>query len=497
MADNKPTKTNNDADVVVTQETESMIDENGRAVTVTKKVTKETLPDGNINTTIEIVTEKVVSDDADDEKKTDEAEKDETAADGADDAEDADDANEEEIDAAESAEDEAAEELAEATMPGPKKPRKTFNILLVILCLLAIGMSGFSLFANYTNLFRRVNWANFDDGNKITFMEGTIAEVANRVSSSVVSILTETRVQSWYGQSSTASAAGTGFIVTKDGYVVTNKHVIEGAEKVSIVLDSGKTYDANEVEVVGTDPSNDVAFLKIKGATDLPAATLGDSKTITVGQQVIAIGNALGQYQNTVTEGIISGTGRIVVAADSNGQNAEKLTDMVQTDAAINAGNSGGPLVNAAGQVIGINTAVGSGNNLGFAIPISSIKGMLKSITETGKIQRAYLGVYYDSLTTDSAKKYGLSVTAGAYVHNSNGNAVIADSPAAKAGIKDGDVIVRVNGAKVGENGSLGTLIGEYAPGDTISLTIWNDGSERTVDVTLAEYPTTEMQQKN
>lgn len=370
------------------------------------------------------------------------------------------------------------------------RSNNSYRGLTLTFSILAFICSGAALTASTTDIFKHVNWANFDNGNSISFSEGTIAEVAERVSPSVVSILTETRVQSYYGQTSTSTAAGTGVIVSKDGYILTNKHVIDGASKVSVVMDSGKTYEANEVEVVGTDPSNDIAFLKIKGATDLPAVTLGDSKTLSVGQQVIAIGNALGQYQNTVTEGIVSGTGRAITAADSTGQNAERLTDMIQTDAAINAGNSGGPLVNAAGQVIGINTAVGSGNNLGFAIPISSIKGMLKSLTETGKLERAYIGVYYDSLTAETAKNYNLDITTGAYVHNSNGGGVIADSPAEKAGLKDGDVIIRVNGAKVGEAGSLSTLVGEYAPGDTVTLTIVRDGAEKNIDLTLGTFPT-------
>lgn len=144
------------------------------------------------------------------------------------------------------------------------------------------------------------------DGNSANFTEGSIAEVAARVAPGVVSILTETRTTSWFGQSSTQTSAGTGMIVTSDGYVLTNKHVIEGARSISVILDDGTTYE--DVELVGSDPLNDVAFLKIKNAKDLPTVTLGDSKTINAGKQVIAIGNALGKYQNTITSGIISGT---------------------------------------------------------------------------------------------------------------------------------------------------------------------------------------------
>ena len=183
-------------------------------------------------------------------------------------------------------------------------------------------------------------------------------------------------------------------IVTKDGYVLTNKHVVDGSNTIKVVLDSGETYD--KVKLIGTDPLNDVAFLKIDGVDDLPIVKLGDSKTIHAGQQVIAIGNALGQYQNTITQGIISGTGRSLTAYSSDYSSSENLSDMIQTDAAINSGNSGGPLVNAAGEVIGINTATTSeADGIGFAIPISSVKGMLKNIINNGSASRAYIGVYY------------------------------------------------------------------------------------------------------
>lgn len=323
------------------------------------------------------------------------------------------------------------------------------------------------------------------DGNSANFTEGSIAEVANSVSPAVVSVKTETRTYSYFGQDSTSSAAGTGTIVTSDGYVVTNKHVVEDANSISVVLDDGTEYD--DVELVGEDPLNDVAYLKIKNVSDLPTVTLGDSKTIVTGQQVIAIGNALGQYQNSVTEGIISGTGRTITATDSSYSTYETLNDMIQTDASINAGNSGGPLVNAAGEVIGINTAVSNGNGIGFAIPISSVKGMLKNIIENGKAERAYLGVSYVNLTPDVAKSYDLSVTTGAYV--TGDNAVISGSPAEKAGIKTGDIIVSVGGVKVGSSGTVSSLLGEYTVGDKVEIIVLRDGKEVKLKATLEAYP--------
>lgn len=372
------------------------------------------------------------------------------------------------------------------------REKHSYNSVTLVLAIVAVACSGLSL-ANSLgsiNLTSGVFSGISYDGNTVEFSDNSITAVAEKVAPSVVSILTETRSESWTGQSVTGNSAGTGVIVTKDGYILTNKHVIDGAEKISVMLDNGTTYESGEVELVGVDPSNDIAFLKIKGATDLPYAELGDSKTLKVGQRVIAIGNALGQLQNTVTEGIISGTGRTITASDSTGYSAERLTDMIQTDASINAGNSGGPLVNAAGQVVGINTAISSNaQNIGFTIPISSIKGLLKTIINTGEAKRAYLGVYYTTLTPSITKKYGLDVSTGAYIHSDDSVAVIKNSPADKAGLRDGDIIVKVGDTEVGTAGSLATLIGEYATGESVELTINRQGQEVKTTVTLEDYP--------
>lgn len=364
-------------------------------------------------------------------------------------------------------------------------------IVMTIACVTAVCSVvalAFSIYT-YNNSSARITWGSGVDGNSANFTEGSIADVASKVSPGVVSITTETRTTSWFGQSSTSTAAGTGMIVSADGYVLTNKHVVEGANKVNVILDDGTTYE--NVTVVGTDPINDVAFVKINDVSNLPAVTLGDSKTMTVGQQVIAIGNALGQFQNTVTEGIVSGLGRSITATDSSYNSYEYLTDMIQTDAAINSGNSGGPLVNAAGQVIGINTAVSDGNGLGFAIPISSVKGMLKTVLSSGKAERAYLGVNYVTVTPDVAKEYNLSVNYGGYVYSkSSSNAVISGSPADKAGVKSGDIITAINGVEVGKAGSVTSLIGEYSVGGTVQLRILRDGKELNLNATLDAYPT-------
>jgi len=329
-----------------------------------------------------------------------------------------------------------------------------------------------------------------DDGNLVTTdEENTVANVAEKVSPAVVSITTNTTVSSFFGTSS-QEAAGSGIIVTSDGLILTNKHVISGANSIQVVTAAGTTYA--DVQVVGTDPLNDVAYLKLKNAKDLTAATLGDSSTTRVGQGVIAIGNSLGQYQNTVTSGIISGKGRPVSASSDGGQsNAESLTDLIQTDAAINPGNSGGPLLNRAGQVVGINTAVAANaQGIGFAIPINATKGTLKSIAAGKGAQRAYLGLNYVPITAEVARHYSLSVKQGAYVAATDGsNPVQSGSPAEKAGLQDKDVITKINGLQVGLQGGVSSLIGEYMPGDTVDITLLRDGKEMTTRVTLAAYP--------
>lgn len=327
-----------------------------------------------------------------------------------------------------------------------------------------------------------------EDGNKIiTEEEENISSVVAKVSPSVVSIVTEAEATMFpFGGSSTEQGAGTGIIVSKDGYVLTNKHVVEGVDTVGVVLTDGTAYE--DVEVLGSDPLNDVAFLKIPGATDLTPADLGDSTSVRVGQKVIAIGNSLGQYQNTVTSGIISGTGRPVSAQAGN--SIETLTDLIQTDAAINPGNSGGPLLNLQGQVIGINTAIAAdAQGIGFAIPIGATKGILKGVLDGRGVQRAFLGINYIPVTADTADRFNLSVKKGAYVYNGEDrSAVASNSPAAKAGIKNGDVITKVGDIEVGDRGSVASLVAEYAPGETVQLTVVRDGRTLTLDATLTAY---------
>jgi serine protease Do len=327
-----------------------------------------------------------------------------------------------------------------------------------------------------------------------------ISSIAKTVGQSVVSVDVQSQVQSrdffGYGQTQNQEAAGTGFILSSDGIIVTNRHVVPpGTTSVSVTLSDGTHYD--NVEVVGRTSSNssqDVAFLKIsdlKGKTVVPV-TLGDSSKMQVGDRVIAIGNALGQFQNTVTSGIISGFGRDVTAGDQSGaQTNESLTDLFQTDAAINEGNSGGPLVNINGEVIGINTAIAAqAQNIGFAQPINDMKGLITSVLGGGKLEQPYLGVRYVSLTNDLAKEFNISVKRGAYITSGSGQeAVVAGSPAEKAGLKDKDVITKVNNITVDDKTSLTAALSRFRVDDKVTLTIIRDGKTTTKQATLEAAP--------
>ena len=392
---------------------------------------------------------------------------------------------------ANSAEDTESESEEKSTSKTEKKPKiKTGkNRFATFASLVAVALSGTALYYAYnrptTSIFHSSNSAS---NNAATFAEGSISEIANSVSKSVVSIITNTSTTGSFFTGQVSQAAGTGFILSSDGYIATNKHVVANATKIGVILDDGSTYE--DVELIGTDPINDFAIIKIKDVKDLTPIKIGDSKTTNIGQQVVAIGNALGTYQNSVTSGIISGKGRSLTASDSSRTTYETLSDMIQTDAAINGGNSGGPLVNAAGEVIGINTAYASqGNNVGFAIPINSVKGIMAGVLKDGKFERAVLGVRYQTITPLIAKEKKLDVTAGAYVKGSNNaSAVIKGSAGDKAGIKDGDIITAVNGTKIGTAGSLGSLIGEYAVGDTVKLEVYRDKKYVQLDVKLEAY---------
>lgn len=324
---------------------------------------------------------------------------------------------------------------------------------------------------------------------KIVLQEGEIvAEVFRKVSPSTVAITTESISQGRrYVAPQVLQGAGSGIIISKDGYVLTNKHVIpEGVNSVSVILHDGKEY--KDVKVVGRDPLNDIAFLKINGVNDLTPAAIGDSSKVAPGQKVVAIGNALGLFRNSVTAGIISGVGRPIETYDNG--SSEKLENLLQTDAAINPGNSGGPLVTLTGEVIGVNTAVSAqGDAIGFAIPINDAKGLISSVLEKGKIVKPYLGVRYIGLNSEIAKQLDLKRSEGAYVAAGDGQpAVMPGSPAAKIGLRERDIITKVDGHAITPDSSLASKLAQHKPGDKVELTVVREDKEQKISVTLEAY---------
>ncbi len=280
---------------------------------------------------------------------------------------------------------------------------------------------------------------------------------------------------------------GSGFVVSADGLIFTNKHVVadEKAEY-TVFTNDGKKYAA---KVLARDPVNDIAILKVT-ASGLTPATLGDSDAVKLGQTAIAIGNALGEYRNTVSVGVISGLARNVTAGGSL-LGEETIQGVLQTDAAINPGNSGGPLLNLRGEVIGVNTAIASNaQNIGFAIPINQAKRAIDSVKRTGSIKTPYLGVRYVQVTEDMAKKQKLSATEGALVRGAaDGPAVIPDSPAAKAGVIAEDIITAVNGEALTADVTLAQLIQKYNIGDIVTLSVKRGEKSLTLTATLEERP--------
>ncbi|PIU33185.1 hypothetical protein COY29_01290 [Candidatus Woesebacteria bacterium CG_4_10_14_0_2_um_filter_39_14] len=259
---------------------------------------------------------------------------------------------------------------------------------------------------------------------------------------------------------------GTGFIISEDGLIVTNKHVVEETQAVyKVITKDDQTY---EVQKIFRDPVNDLAILKID-ANNLQPVEMGDSDKLKVGQFVIAIGTALGEFKNTVTTGVVSGLGRGITAGSPLEGYTERLDDVIQTDAAINPGNSGGPLLNSLGQVIGINIAIAAGGeNIGFAIPINIVKEAIDNFNKTGQFDRPFLGIRYQMISRGG----------GAYVVE-----MVAGASADKAGLEVGDIITKFDGQEVKDE--LSKLISQKKVGDKIKLTVWRDDQELEINVIL------------
>jgi serine protease Do len=335
---------------------------------------------------------------------------------------------------------------------------------------------------------------------KVVTEENVVIDVAEKVSPSVVTVGIKTtatvrkpmvfdpfstdpfgfmRGQGGFQQQNIEEDIGSGFVIAKDGLIVTNKHVVSDTTAAyKVVTNDNKEY---VVQKIYRDPVNDLAILKVD-ATGLKPIELGDSSKLKVGQFVVAIGTALGEFRHTVTTGVVSGLGRGITAG-SMFEGAEKLDNVIQTDAAINPGNSGGPLINSSGQVIGVNTAVSaSGQNIGFALPINVVKDAINTFNTTGQFSRPYLGVRYRAVDRNTALANG--VPQGAYVQS-----VITDSPADKVGITAGDIITKIGGVTLNgaDTNNLAGEIGKKKVGDKVDIELWREEKTVNVIVTLEE----------
>jgi len=284
------------------------------------------------------------------------------------------------------------------------------------------------------------------------------------------------------------AGSGSGVIVSDQGYIITNNHVVEGASQLAVVFADSTQRQA---ELVGTDPLNDIAVIKVDG--ELPGvAAIGDAAALQPGEQVLAIGSPLGNFRNTVTAGVVSATNRSVGSMEG----------LIQTDAAINSGNSGGPLINLSGEVVGINTLVvrnemayGSAapvEGLGFAVPSTIFRNVADQLIATGEVRYPFLGISYLTIDGTVAAEFSLPVQNGAFVQSlqPGQSGVQPGSAAAQAGLRDGDIITAINGQQLDANTSLRQLLLQHRPGDTVTLTLLRDGQEQQVDVTLGERPT-------
>jgi S1-C subfamily serine protease len=327
---------------------------------------------------------------------------------------------------------------------------------------------------------------------RVVTEESAVVEITERVSPSVVTVSIEqpqrrilelspfggfrSRIEGGQQQD-----IGTGFVVSEDGLIITNKHVVSVSDaSYQVITQDGSEY---KVEKISRDPSNDIAVLKID-ATGLTPVELGTSENLKVGQFVVAIGTALGEFRHTVTTGVISGLGRGITAGSVYEGYVERLDDVIQTDAAINPGNSGGPLLNSAGQVIGINVAVVAlAENVGFAIPIDIVRDALDSFNKTGNfVSKPFLGVEYQMISKQAALLN--DVPQGAYILN-----VVEDSPAASAGIKPLDIMVKLGGEELTEgNDDLAKVIAKRKPGDKVTIEVWREGEVLSLDATLSEF---------
>lgn len=346
-----------------------------------------------------------------------------------------------------------------------------FTIGLIILVISTLGLFACTPQANTTPTTTPTQTLSTETGML------TIPEVVTRVKPSVVSINVEITAYDIFNRPVKEQGAGSGWIIKEDGYIVTNNHVVQNADNVTVTLYDGRIF---QVESVKTDALTDLAIVKI-GATDLPTASIGDSSQLEVGDSVVAIGNALGQGISA-TSGIVSA---VNVSLDTT--SGETLLGLIQTDAAINPGNSGGPLVNTAGEVIGIDSVKVSEvgvEGMGYAISIDEAIPIINTLIEKGYIVRPWMGIGISTVNEIVASIYNLSVDKGVLL-----SSVVADGPADKAGLKEGDIITKIDDEEITNVGDFIGIINSSEIGQTVKITYYRGDSEQTTDVTLAESP--------
>jgi 2-alkenal reductase len=395
-------------------------------------------------------------------------------------------------------------EPAAAVSPAPvthgavssaKAGRSGFGTVLAAAILSAVLASGGTLVAlNATGALDRPAPAsttptvtNVDANNQpVTIDESSATiNVAAKASPAVVRITVNGDVDTSSGVIP-ETGVGSGVIYDAGGWILTNRHVVEGSDTLSVELNDGRVMRGT---VYGIDTLTDLAIVRVSGS-DLPVAQLGDSNSLKVGQLVVAIGSPLGTYSNSVTSGIVSAKGR-TIATDGN----QNLNNLIQTDAAINPGNSGGPLLDAGANVVGINTAIAADSNgIGFAIPINIARPIMEQALAGQPLARPYMGVVYRPIDRQLADARSLPVSQGALVQaggtqNSPTPAVVAGSPADRAGIREGDIIVKVNDQAIDGDHPLDATLSEYAPGDTVTLELLRDGQSTSVQLTLGTRP--------
>lgn len=379
-------------------------------------------------------------------------------------------------------------------------PMRKLIALVVILLVILAGTSAiqqyFPSLGRY--LSKSVQGPTQKERIKIITEESVTIDIVKKEGPSVVTVAEQLSQQSSFGSMNpffapqdqqaaptTPQNIGSGFIFSPDGMIVTNKHVVSDTQgKYQVITSDNKRYT---VQKIYRDPLNDVALLKIdaneNSTVQLKPLVLGNSSSLQVGQYVIAIGTALGEFRNTVTTGVISGLGRGITAGEPFSGSGEQLDNVIQTDAAINPGNSGGPLIDSAGQVIGVNTAVSSqGQNIGFAIPINIVKDSLNNFNQTGQFNRPFFGVSYKMIPKDLALLN--DIPEGAYVQD-----VIPNSPAEKGGIQRGDIIISFDNQRINTQNPLTKIIEKKKVGDTIGVSLYRDTKTFSLRVTLESAP--------